>query len=71
VKTVGLIVLAIMTGLIAGLVLSEIIGIVGVLVFGAAVGVRFLPFYLAAGCVVAALLISRHRDRAGARRRRP
>jgi hypothetical protein len=34
-------------GVVAGLMLSEIIGIVGYLVFDSAVGIKFLPIYLA------------------------
>lgn len=61
-KTVGVIALAIVGGLVAGLVLSEIIGIVGMLVFGTAAGLKFLPVYLAiAGAVAAPLLYRRSR----------
>lgn len=63
-KTVGVIALAIVGGLVAGLVLSEIIGIVGMLAFGTAAGVKFLPVYLAiAGAVAAPLLYRRSRRR--------
>jgi hypothetical protein len=65
-RTVGVTVLAIIGGLVAGLVLSEIIGIVGMLGFGTAIGLRFLPVYLAVGCAVAAPLLdlrSRRRSR--------
>ena len=34
-------------GVVAGLMLSEIIGIVGYLMFDSAVGIMFLPIYLA------------------------
>ena len=34
-------------GVVAGLMLSEIIGIVGYLMFDSAVGIKFLPIYLA------------------------
>ena len=34
-------------GVVAALMLSEIIGIVGYLVFDSAVGIKFLPIYLA------------------------
>ena len=67
-KTVGVAVLAIVGGLAAGLVLSEIIGIVGMLAFGTAVGFKFLPVYLAITCAVAAPLLYRRRSR---RRSRP
>lgn len=63
-RTAGVIVLATMGGLLAGLLLSEIIGIIGMLVFGTAVGLKFLPVYLAiAGAVAAPLLYRRSRRR--------
>jgi hypothetical protein len=63
-KTVGVTALAIVGGLVAGLVLSEIIGIVGMLAFGTAIGFKFLPVYLAIACaVVVALLYRRSRRR--------
>ena len=40
-------VLAIIAGFVIGIKLSEIIGIVGVLGFGRAVGIKYLPVYLA------------------------
>jgi hypothetical protein len=63
-KAVGSTVLAVIGGLVAGLVLSEIIGIIGVLVFGTAAGIKFLPVYLAIACAVATPVLyrrSRHR----------
>lgn len=63
-KTAGVTVLALVGGLLAGLLLSEIIGIIGVLVFGTAAGLKFLPVYLAiAGAVAAPLLYRRSRRR--------
>lgn len=63
-KTVGVTVLAIVGGLVAGLVLSEVIGIVGMLAFDTAIGFKFLPVYLAvAGAVTAPLLYRRSRRR--------
>jgi hypothetical protein len=62
-KTVGVTVLAIVGGLVAGLVLSEIIGIVGMLAFGTAIGFRFLPVYLAVACAVAVPLLYRRSRR--------
>ena len=63
-RTAGVIVLAAVGGLLAGLLLSEIIGIIGMLVFGTAVGLKFLPVYLAiAGAVAAPLLYRRSRRR--------
>jgi Mg/Co/Ni transporter MgtE len=66
-RTAGVTVLAIVGGLLAGLVLSEIIGIVGMLVFGAAAGFRFLPVYLAIACGIAAPLLYRRSRRDPAR----
>lgn len=67
-KTAGVIVLATIGGLLAGLLLSEIIGITGMLVFGTAVGLKFLPVYLAiVGAVAAPLLYRRSRRRSRAR----
>lgn len=37
--------LALIVGFVIGVKLSEVIGIVGVLGFGRAVGIRYLPFY--------------------------
>jgi hypothetical protein len=53
-KAASVIVLAMAGGIVAGLALSEIIGIVGKLAFGVEAGVRFLPVYLAVACAVAA-----------------
>jgi hypothetical protein len=45
-------------GLVAGLVLSDVIGIIGVLTLRRAVGIKFLPFYLAAPSAIAAALLA-------------
>ena len=67
-KTAGATVLAVVGGLVAGLVLSEIIGIIGMLVFGTAAGIKFLPAYLAlAGAIAAPVLYRRSRHRASQR----
>jgi uncharacterized protein DUF5957 len=42
-RTAGQVVLGLVAGFFAGLVISEIIGIVGVLAFDHAVGFRYLP----------------------------
>ena len=48
----------------AGIVLSELIGIIGVVVFDRAVGIKFLPFYLAgAFAIVVPGLAGRSRRR--------
>jgi len=63
-RTAGVIVVALIGGLLAGLLLSEVIGIIGMLVFGTAAGLKFLPVYLAiAGAVAAPLLYQRSRRR--------
>jgi hypothetical protein len=59
-KTVSVSVVGLVTGLVAGILLSEFIGIVGYLAFDRLVGVRFLPIYLGvAGAVVAPLVYRR------------
>jgi hypothetical protein len=63
-RAVGVTILGIIGGFVAGLVLSDLIGIVGMLVFGTAAGLKFLPVYLAlAGAVAAPLLHRRYRRR--------
>ena len=61
-RTLSLLLISIIGGLFLGLLLSEIIGILGYLLLGRAVGIRFLPVLLA---LVAAggVLISRRRKR--------
>jgi predicted lipid-binding transport protein (Tim44 family) len=67
-KTTRVTVLAVVGGLVAGLVLSEIIGIIGMLVFGTAAGIKFLPVYLALACAIAApVLYRRFRHRSNQR----
>lgn len=64
-KTVGWTLVAVACGFIGGIVLSEIIGIVSVLVFHQAFGMKFLPVYVAVISGVGALLASlfgRRRD---------
>jgi|SRR5215216_1632287 len=50
--------LGLIGGVIAGVVISEIIGIVGYLVFDSAVGIKFLPIYLAILFAVVALVVN-------------
>ena len=50
-------------GVVAGLMLSEIIGIVGYLMFDSAVGIKFLPIYLAILFAVAPAVDARCRRR--------
>ncbi|MDP9371411.1 MAG: DUF5957 family protein [Chloroflexota bacterium] len=46
--------IALIGGLVGGLVLSEIIGAIGILLLDRAVGIKFLPLYLAVACAGAA-----------------
>ena len=51
-------------GFLLGIMLSQLIGIVGFLVFGQVVGVKYLALYTAAaGAIIAPLVISRRRRR--------
>ena len=50
-------------GVVAGLMLSEIISIVGYLMFDSAVGIKFLPIYLAILFAVAPAVDARCRRR--------
>lgn len=63
-KTLGWTLVALVCGFIGGVMLSEVIGIVGYLVFHQAVGIRFLPVYLAvisAGVTFSVSLLARRR----------
>ena len=65
-RRVKLAALALIGGFIGGIVLSELIGITGFLLFDRAVGLRFLPLYLAVVCAGVALLadsLIRYRSR--------
>ena len=46
-KTIALTILALIIGFAIGIVLSEFIGIIGILGFGHVVGIRYLPVYTA------------------------
>jgi O-antigen ligase len=50
-------VLALVAGFVIGIKLSEVIGIVGVLGFGRALGIKYLPIYLAIGSAIVANLV--------------
>jgi hypothetical protein len=53
--------MGLVAGLVAGILLSELIGIVAYFASGRFVGVRYLPVYLGiAGAVVAPLVHRRH-----------
>ena len=44
-RTIALTILALIIGFAIGIVLSEFIGIIGVLGFGRVVGIKYLPVY--------------------------
>ena len=56
-RSIVVVALALIGGFFAGIVLSEVIGIGGFLLFDRAVGIRFLPLYLAFVCAGAALIL--------------
>jgi hypothetical protein len=57
-KTILFILAALAAGFAAGILLSEVIGIVGMLVFQQPVGIKYLPVYLAILSAGAVLVIS-------------
>lgn len=57
-RTVVVTALALIVGLFAGIVLAELIGIAGFLLFDRAVGFRFLPLIVAFMCASAALSVN-------------
>ena len=71
-RTVITTVLALIGGLFAGIVVSEIIGIVGFLLFDSIVGFRFLPVISAVVAAAAAVIANRRvRRRSAAPSRQP
>ena len=56
-------VFALIAGFVLGIVLSEVIGIVGVLGFGRVVGIKYLPIYLAGLSAIAANLFDAYARR--------
>jgi Family of unknown function (DUF5957) len=66
VKAAIAVVIGLIIGFVAGIVLSEIIGIVGFVLTGRAVGIKYLSIYLALAFAVAAPWV-----RARIRRGRP
>ena len=57
---------ALIVGFLIGIVLSEWIGIIGVLGFGRAVGIKYLPVYTAIISAILANLVDRSlRNKAG------
>jgi len=53
--------LGLIGGLVGGLLLSELIGIVGYLVFQKALGIKYLPIFCAIACAAAAPLVMRRK----------
>lgn len=65
-RTLTVTAIALIVGLLAGFVLSEVIGIIGFLLFDRFVGIRFLPILLALALAVTAPIVDRrvrHRSR--------
>lgn len=60
-KTLLITLLAIAIGFLAGLFLSEVIGIISVLLFQQPFGIKYLPVYLAVIAGVIALVVSLNR----------
>jgi hypothetical protein len=58
-RAVGVSVMGLVVGLVAGILLSEFIGIVGYLAFDRLVGFRYLPIYLGVAGAIAAPLVDR------------
>ncbi len=55
------VVLALLGGFFIGIVLSQIIGITGMLLFGRVIGIKFLPIPSAIICAVTVLIVLRRR----------
>jgi hypothetical protein len=58
-RNIVITVLALIIGFLIGITLSEVIGIVGVLGFGRAVGIKYLPVYTAIVSAILANLVDR------------
>ena len=56
-RTFAVTLVALVGGFLAGIALSEVVGIAGFLLFDRAVGLRFLPIYLAVVCAGVALAV--------------
>ena len=56
-RTLTVTLVALIGGFLAGIALSELVGIAGFVLFDRAVGLRFLPIYLAIVCAGAALTV--------------
>ncbi len=60
---VSVIVLALIAGFCLGMVLSQIIGITGLLLFDRAIGIKFLPIYSAVICGLVIPIVLRRKAR--------
>jgi hypothetical protein len=67
-RLIGMALIGLVLGFVTGIVVSEIIGIIGVLVFRQTVGIRYLSLFLAVAFAIAAPLLDRWRRRSGGRR---
>jgi multisubunit Na+/H+ antiporter MnhE subunit len=56
-KAAVAVVVGLITGLVVGIVLSEIIGVAGFVLTRRAVGIKYLPIYLAIAFAVAAPIV--------------
>jgi Family of unknown function (DUF5957) len=65
VKTIAITVLALIGGFLAGIVLSEIIGIIGYFLFDSLIGFKLLPFVSALVAAGTAVVVARRRGRLG------
>jgi len=53
--------LGLVGGLVGGLLLSELIGIIGYLIFQKPVGIKYLPIFCAIACAAAAPILMRRK----------
>jgi hypothetical protein len=58
-RTFVITLIAMLAGFLIGIILSEWIGIIGVLGFGRAVGIKYLPIYTAVSSALLANLVDR------------
>jgi fructose-specific phosphotransferase system IIC component len=65
-RAVVVTVVALIGGFLAGIVVSEVIGAVGLLVFDSIVGIRFLPVVTAVVAAGAAIIVNRRAERRSA-----
>ncbi|BCL16751.1 hypothetical protein GCM10017556_44900 [Micromonospora sagamiensis] len=69
-RTLVAVLIGLVAGFLAGLVVDQIIGVVGLLTSGDPGGFRFLPLVLAAVGAVVAVVVDRQRQRRSAPPRR-